>query len=106
MTFNPDTLAKEIIKAVRKEEEERIRIGLNTALNIERLKKMGVYDKKEERKTDINKKSEFNVITAMDDMRARVLTGMIENFLSKIIPKKFRKKQEIGSNIHEMDKRE
>lgn len=62
--------------------------------------------KKEEEKTDKIKESDFDVITAMNDMRARVIAGTVENFLSKIIPKRFRKKQEIGTNIHEMDKRE
>ena len=162
MTFNPDTLAKEILEAVEREREEAIRIGLDTARNIERLKNMGFYDKKrkeggasekseneilekqgevsmkrkkssednvmldmdpslisyfraraieeraieelerkkkeigfyekKEEKTDINKNSKFAVIKAMDDMRARVIVNEIENFLSKIIPKKFRKK--------------
>lgn len=89
MTLNPNTLAKEILEAVERKREEAIKIGLDTARNIERLKEMGVYDKKEE-KTDISKDSEFDVGKAIDDMRARVFTAMIENLLSQIIPKRFR----------------
>ena len=58
------------------------------AMAIEKLeqnkKELGFYEKKEKKA----------VIKAMDDMRARVIVNAIKNFLSKIISKKFRKKEE------------
>lgn len=66
MALNPDTLAKEILAAVRKNEEERIRIGLDTAKNIERLKKLGVYDKKEGNKTSMSAEEKREILKKGD----------------------------------------
>lgn len=45
-----ENLAEKILEAIKKAEEERTRLGVSIAENIERLKELGIYDKKEEKR--------------------------------------------------------